>query len=42
VVANIETYPTWIINGKRIEEVLSLQRLADASGFKAPPSDLRN
>lgn len=34
----IESYPTWIINGKRVEAVLSLSQLADASGFKAPPA----
>jgi uncharacterized membrane protein len=32
----IESYPTWIINGQRHEEVLSMQQLAEASGFKAP------
>jgi uncharacterized membrane protein len=31
---HIESYPTWIINGKPIENVLSLKELADASGFK--------
>jgi uncharacterized membrane protein len=33
---NIESYPTWIINGKRYEDVLSLGQLADLTGFKAP------
>ena len=32
----INLYPTWIINGKRIEEVMTLQQLADATGFKGP------
>jgi uncharacterized membrane protein/glutaredoxin len=32
--AGIQTYPTWIINGRAIiGEVLSLARLADATGF---------
>jgi hypothetical protein len=31
--ANITTYPTWVINGKRYEEVLSLQGLAESAGF---------
>lgn len=31
---NITIYPTWIINGKRTEEVMSLQQLAEATGFK--------
>lgn len=35
---NILSYPTWIINGQRYEEVMNLQRLADLSGFKAPPA----
>jgi uncharacterized membrane protein len=32
--AGITSYPTWIINGKRFEEVLSLQRLAETTGFQ--------
>ena len=32
--AHIESYPTWVINGKRIEEVLSLKQLAEDSGFQ--------
>lgn len=32
----IQSYPTWIINGKRIEEVLDLKKLADATGFQGP------
>jgi uncharacterized membrane protein len=39
--ARIASYPTWIIDGKRIQEVLTLQQLADLTGFKgqaeAPP-----
>jgi uncharacterized membrane protein len=30
----IKIYPTWIINGTRTEEVMSLQKLATASGFE--------
>ncbi|MGC4082300.1 MAG: vitamin K epoxide reductase family protein [Vicinamibacterales bacterium] len=30
----ITTYPTWIIDGKRTEEVMSFQQLAEATGFK--------
>lgn len=33
---NIGTYPTWIVNGKRMEEVLSLKELSEASGFTPP------
>ena len=32
--AKIESYPTWIINGKRLEEVLTVKQLADTSGFQ--------
>jgi uncharacterized membrane protein len=32
--AAIQSYPTWIINGKRIEEVLTLKQLADETGFQ--------
>lgn len=38
----IESYPTWIINGKRFEEVMTLQQLADATGFQGPTSSARN
>jgi uncharacterized membrane protein len=31
---HIQSYPTWVINGKRIEEVLSLKQLADDTGFQ--------
>ncbi len=34
--AKIMTYPTWVINGKRTEEVMTLPQLAAATGFKAP------
>ena len=30
----ITTYPTWIINGKRMEEVLTFQQLAEMTSFK--------
>ena len=36
--ANIESYPTWIINGKRYEQVMTMRDLADATNFKAPAS----
>ncbi|MBI4391402.1 MAG: hypothetical protein HY575_05905 [candidate division NC10 bacterium] len=32
----IRRYPTWIIGGERYEGVLSLDRLAEASGFPGP------
>jgi uncharacterized membrane protein len=32
--AHIQNYPTWLINGKRIEEVLSLKQLAEYTGFE--------
>jgi uncharacterized membrane protein len=32
----IKTFPTWVINGRRTEGVLSLKELSDQSGFKAP------
>jgi hypothetical protein len=35
-IANIGSYPTWIINGKRFEQVMTMQELADATNFKAP------
>jgi uncharacterized membrane protein/Zn ribbon nucleic-acid-binding protein len=31
---HIESYPTWIINGKRFEEVMNLKQLAEAAGFQ--------
>jgi uncharacterized membrane protein/glutaredoxin len=32
----IESYPTWIINGKRYESVMTMKDLADVTNFKAP------
>jgi uncharacterized membrane protein/glutaredoxin len=32
----IRTYPTWVINGQRYEEVLTQTRLAALTGFKPP------
>jgi thiol-disulfide isomerase/thioredoxin len=34
--ARITNYPTWIINGKRTQEVMTLNQLAEATGFKPP------
>ena len=34
--AAIRQYPTWIIGGRRFEEVLSLPRLAELTGFTPP------
>ena len=34
--ARITTYPTWVINGKRTEEVMTLPQLAEATGFQQP------
>jgi hypothetical protein len=31
---HIQSYPTWVINGKHIEEVLSLKQLAEDTGFQ--------
>ena len=36
--AKIDSYPTWFVNGERIEQVLTLKELGDKSGFKAPPT----
>jgi len=36
---NIQVYPTWIINGKRTEEVMSMQQLADATGYREDAQD---
>jgi uncharacterized membrane protein/glutaredoxin len=36
--AGVGSYPTWFINGEKIEEVLNIQQLSAKSGFKAPPS----
>jgi uncharacterized membrane protein len=40
--ANINTYPTWIINGKRTEEVMDFKQLSDASGFNLGQSRSSN
>ena len=32
----IESYPTWIINGKRYEQLMTMKDLADVTGFRAP------
>jgi uncharacterized membrane protein/glutaredoxin len=34
----INSYPTWVINGKHVEEVMTLKQLADATGFQGPTS----
>jgi uncharacterized membrane protein/glutaredoxin len=41
--AGIRQYPTWIIGGRRFEEVLTLPRLAELTGFQppAPPAARR-
>jgi uncharacterized membrane protein/glutaredoxin len=40
--AGINQYPTWIIGGQRLQEVLSLTRLAEMSGFQySPPAAAR-
>ena len=36
---DIKRYPTWIINGRRVEDILTMQQLAEATGFKAPTTD---
>ena len=33
---NITTYPTWVINGTRTEEVLPIERLVSLTAFKPP------
>ena len=38
--AGIRQYPTWIIGGKRFQEVLTLSRLAELTGFQ-PPATVR-
>lgn len=40
--AHIQIYPTWLINGKRIEEVLTLKQLADDTGFQMPAEKSNN
>lgn len=34
--AGIRNYPTWVIDGQRIQEVLTLTRLAELTGFQMP------
>jgi len=34
--AKIMNYPTWVINGNRLEEVMTLQRLSEVTGFHLP------
>lgn len=34
--AGIQQYPTWIIDGRRFQEVLTLTRLAELTGFQPP------
>jgi len=36
--AGISQYPTWIIDGKKIQEVLTPTRLAELTGFQPPAS----
>jgi len=38
----INSYPTWFINNQKIEQVMTLQQLADSTGFKAPPPKAAN
>jgi uncharacterized membrane protein/glutaredoxin len=38
----IESYPTWVINGKHIAEVMTLKELADATGFQGPTTSPSN
>ena len=40
--AGIQSYPTWVINGKHIEEVMTPKQLADATGFQWPTSSASN
>jgi len=37
VSAQIRAFPTWDINGQRYEGVLSLEQLAEMTGYQAPP-----
>ena len=38
----INSYPTWVINGKHIEEVMTLKELAEKTGFQGPTSSAAN
>jgi uncharacterized membrane protein len=40
VAAGIKLYPTWIIDGKRFEEVLTPTRLAELTGFQPPAASV--
>jgi hypothetical protein len=33
----VKAYPTWVVNGERVEGVLSLDRLAELSRFRSAP-----
>ena len=37
-VAQINIYPTWVIDGKRTEEVMTLDQLAAATGYRPAPA----
>jgi uncharacterized membrane protein len=38
VAQNIQNYPTWVISGRRVDQILSAAQLARYSGFAAPAS----
>jgi uncharacterized membrane protein len=38
----IQSYPTWVINGKHLDEVMTLKQLAEATGFQGPVSSASN
>ena len=38
---DVRRYPTWIMGDFRSESVLSLERLAEVSGFRAPGSRIQ-
>jgi glutaredoxin len=40
--AGIQSYPTWVINSKHIEEVMTPKQLADATGFQWPATSASN
>ena len=38
----VRAYPTWVIGGKKHEGVMSLERLAEISGFRyATPTEFK-
>ena len=40
--ADVRAYPTWMIGGKKHEGVMSLERLAELSGFRyATPTEVK-